>query len=72
MIRRQIICLKRSVSKSSFRSDLRDRTCSFLSEFIATDFQDFGAMIFSESEQRFLQKNIISDMMFFKNCNVDF
>ncbi|GEM_PF-5277893 len=29
-------------------------------------------MIFSESEQRFLRKIIISDMMIFKNCNADF
>ena len=29
-------------------------------------------MIFTESEQSFMQKNFISDMMIFKNCNADF
>lgn len=56
MIMRQIICLKSSVSKLSCRSN----------------FYDIGASIFTKSELRFLQKNIISNVMFFKKCNADF
>lgn len=56
MIMKQIICLKSSLSKLSCRSD----------------FYDIGASIFTKSELRFLQKNIISEMMFFQKSNADF
>ena len=37
-----------------------------------SDFYDLGASVFTKSELRFLKKNIISDMVFFKKCNADF